>query len=177
MFDPHNSLTFGHDIAALRGYLLFIAERSLGQHSPDVSASDLVQATLLQAHVSGGECRANCPEQLRGWLRAILMNLIRRAARPGQTVPLDVTEVDVPAAFKDNPVELVTREERDRRLAGAVAQLPVDQRQVVQLRFEHQLPFNEIGDRLGKSPDAVRMLFNRALKRLQWLLTNLEVDP
>ena len=48
----------------------------------------------------------------------------------------------------------------------AVAGLPDDRRQVVLLRFVDELSAAEIGEVLGRSPGAVRVLQHRALRDL-----------
>ena len=55
-------------------------------------------------------------------------------------------------------------------LADAVSQLPPDYREVfVQRTLEH-VPFEEVASRMGRSVGAVRMLWARALERLNRLL-------
>lgn len=55
------------------------------------------------------------------------------------------------------------REDLDRALSG----LPDRQRMVVHLRLWDQLTFATIGERLGLSEDAARMLYGRAIARLR----------
>ena len=52
-------------------------------------------------------------------------------------------------------------------LEKAIDRLPDDYRTVMSLRYQDALPFNEIGRRLGRSADAVRMLWARAVDRLK----------
>ena len=55
-------------------------------------------------------------------------------------------------------------------LADAVSQLPPDYREVfVQRTLEH-VPFEQVALRMGRSVGAVRMLWARALERLNRLL-------
>jgi RNA polymerase sigma-70 factor (ECF subfamily) len=54
-------------------------------------------------------------------------------------------------------------------LADALARLPADYREVIILRNLEQLPFEEIGQRLGRSSGAARMLWARALEKLSRL--------
>ncbi len=58
------------------------------------------------------------------------------------------------------------REEADR-VDAALARLPEDHRRVIELRNREGRPFGEIGDILGRSADAARMLWFRAVERLQ----------
>ena len=56
--------------------------------------------------------------------------------------------------------------EREMRLERALESLNPSQREVIILRKYEDLWFQEIGERLGKSPDACRMLFVRAMAAL-----------
>jgi RNA polymerase sigma-70 factor (ECF subfamily) len=66
----------------------------------------------------------------------------------------------------DTPsASVVAREERER-LQAALERLPADQNQVLVLRTWQQLPFEEIGTLMNRSPDAARKLWARAVEGL-----------
>ena len=52
------------------------------------------------------------------------------------------------------------------RLERALAELSEDHREIILLRRYQELGFKDIGERLGKSPDACRMLLARAMTAL-----------
>ena len=56
--------------------------------------------------------------------------------------------------------------EKAAQLERALVGLTEDQREVILLRRFEELSYPEIGRRLGKSPDACRMLFARAMTAL-----------
>ena len=56
-------------------------------------------------------------------------------------------------------------------LRGAVQYLTSEQRQVLSLRFEMNLPSREVAHRLGKNEGAIRALQFRALGRLRKILS------
>ena len=56
------------------------------------------------------------------------------------------------------------------RLADALEKLSADYRTVFVLRNIDHIPFNEIAIRMGRSPGAVRVLWTRAMQRLNELL-------
>jgi RNA polymerase sigma-70 factor (ECF subfamily) len=66
-----------------------------------------------------------------------------------------------------SPSSIVSAEERDRMLWAALGNLSEDYRQVLLLRHQQSCTFEEIGTRLGRSPNAARKLWLRALERLQ----------
>jgi RNA polymerase sigma factor (sigma-70 family) len=63
--------------------------------------------------------------------------------------------------------ELGAAEEARAQVQSAVADLPPDQREVVLLRFVHELSYAEIAERLGVSNVVVRARISRALRRLR----------
>jgi len=97
------------------------------------------------------------------WLYRVAGNLVtRERRRPGWI------ELDPPLrADALDPADVVERLDRDVEVRGAVAELPTDQRQVVLLRFGGELTCREIGDMMGRSEGAVKLLTFRALTALR----------
>ena len=155
-----------------REYLLSVANAEMpGRLAPKAGASDLVQDTLTAALQSRNRFHGRTLADLRAWLRGILANemaMFRRryraacrdAGREVHASPL----VPVAAA---GPVDRLIRAERSRAVAAAMGRLPDDARAVVVLRLELGLGFREIGDRLGRTEEAARKLYTRALDRLR----------
>lgn len=172
---PDYSLN-GEGVVPIRGYLLHIAEQHLGSdlHAKG-GASDLVQTALLAAHRARDQFRGDSPRAYRGWLRRILLNVLAKFRRrwrcrvraAAREVPFGQPHADFSPVHHDTPSQLAHQGEQQEALAAAVAALPDEQRQAIALRIDDGLSFAEIGRRLGKSPDAARMLYNRALERLQ----------
>ena len=73
-------------------------------------------------------------------------------------------------AAADDPARLASLADDARRLRESVASLSEDRRQVVILRFVDGLTAREIGEVLGRSEGAVRVLQHRALRELAVLL-------
>jgi RNA polymerase sigma-70 factor (ECF subfamily) len=70
------------------------------------------------------------------------------------------------AAGTLSPSGQAMENEQDQALQAALGRLPEDYRRVITLRYEEQLPFEEIGRLLERSPDAARKLWARAVERL-----------
>ena len=64
------------------------------------------------------------------------------------------------------PSSDVAMEEELDRLRAALQDLPAEQIKVIQLRNWEQLSFPQIAEQMDRTPDAVRMLWNRAVKKL-----------
>ena len=58
-----------------------------------------------------------------------------------------------------------------------MTQLPDDYQEVIVLRNFQQLPFDEVADRMGRSRPAVQMLWMRAIRKLEEILTAAESAP
>jgi RNA polymerase sigma-70 factor, ECF subfamily len=140
-----------------------------------IESRDVLQATLLKAllHIDGfrGEKR----ESLMAWLARIAQNEIRDAAafhgrdrrRADRTVTLgDSQELDRLAADVRSETSRIARDERSERLFAAVEALSPEHREVILLRQLEELPFAEVAGRMGRSPDACRMLLARAMAAL-----------
>ncbi|MBV9229830.1 MAG: sigma-70 family RNA polymerase sigma factor [Chloroflexi bacterium] len=67
------------------------------------------------------------------------------------------------------PEQIVMRQEERSELLTALSVLPELQREVLHLRFGHELSCGEIAQVISKSEGAVRMLLHRSLKLLRSL--------
>jgi RNA polymerase sigma-70 factor (ECF subfamily) len=140
-----------------------------------IESRDVLQATLLKAllHIDG--FRGARRESLMAWLARIAQNEIRDAAefhgrqrrQLGQTVALGgAQEMDCLAADVRSETSRIALDERSARLLAAVEALAPEYREVILLRQLEELPFADVAARMGRSPDACRMLLARALAAL-----------
>jgi RNA polymerase sigma-70 factor (ECF subfamily) len=60
--------------------------------------------------------------------------------------------------------------ERDAKVRAALETLPEDYRQVINWRYQEELSFADIASRMGRSENAVRKLWFRAIERLETVL-------
>jgi len=140
-----------------------------------VESRDVLQATLLKAllHVEGfrGEKR----ESLMAWLARIAQNEIRDLAafhgqkrrEVGQTLAVGgAQELDGLAANLRSETSRIALDERSARLVEALDALTAEHREVILLRELEELSFAEVALRMGRSPDACRMLLARAMAAL-----------
>jgi RNA polymerase sigma-70 factor (ECF subfamily) len=163
-----------------RGYLLLVANREL---PADVRAkagpSDVVQETLLRAQQGFERFHGRSEEDLRRWLRRILLNHVANVNRdyagtekrqvsrevPLAGAPSEELRRGLVAPTPDPAEEAAVREE-GAGLRRALDRLPEQYRRVIAWRSFDDLSFAEIGRRLGRSPDAARMLWARAVEQL-----------
>ena len=69
----------------------------------------------------------------------------------------------------DSPSASIQRRESAQTLSEMLAELPEDYREVIRLRHQEGLDFAAIGEQMGRSSGAVRMLWLRSIKRLRSL--------
>lgn len=151
-----------------------------------VDPSDVVQQTLLEAHRGFGRFQGTSEAEWMAWLRKILSHnaadfvrfwhgtekrKLRREVRlNGNSDRSSQPGLRDPAGSVETPSKLFVREERERLVADAVAQLPDDYREVILLRNLQRLPFDEVARRMGRSRPAVQMLWTRAIRKLQQMV-------
>jgi RNA polymerase sigma-70 factor, ECF subfamily len=141
------------------GYCFYL----LGDHH---DAEDATERTFLAALSAIGGYRDR-GATFRSWLFRIAHNQLANALRARsrqRSAPLDA--LPEPAAPFGDPAGMAGLAEDARRLRAAVAGLSDDRRQVIVLRFVDGLSAREIGDVLGRSEGAVRVLQHRALREL-----------
>lgn len=171
----------GQALEACRTYLYLIAQREL---DPGLrvkgSASDLVQETFVEAQRDFGQFHGTSDEEWRAWLRRLLLNNIANFTRRyrtekrhlGREVALDPDGSSAErggglATKLPSPSGAALEHEQAECLRQALARLPEDYRQVIVLRYEENLPFEEVARRMGRSAAAARTLWSRAIRRLR----------
>ena len=153
-----------------RPYLLTVARGRLpAAGRAFVEEADLAQDVLLRAARHFGQFYGESEAELLGWLRRILANCLadhvgREPPRTSQA--LTGAEPD----DEETPSGNAVAAEEARALERAVRCLSATQQEVVLLHQRDGLSFVEIGRQQGRSPDAVRMLYGRAVKELARLL-------
>lgn len=144
--------------------------------------SDLVQETLLRAHVHLEQFRGQSEPELVKWLQEILANVLtdevrkaraqKRDVAQEQSLQLAVAESAARldawlAADQSLPSQQAERQELLLRLAAAVEQLPADQREVIIQRDLQGSPVAQIAEQLGRTEKSVAGLLLRARRKLR----------
>ena len=172
----------GRALEDCRRYLLAIAERQL---DPDLrskgGASDLVQETFLEAQRDFARFQGSSPDELRAWLRQVLLHNVgafthrfrgttKRAVGREVALAAGGSSADLGpdlAGSTLTPSGVAIEHEQAVALRRALERLPEEYRRVVVLRFEEGRSFEEIGRLTGRSPDAARKVWSRAMERLR----------
>lgn len=125
-------------------------------------------------------CRQSGPE-LRAWLRCLLRHHVAKYGRRYRqtrkrwvgceqslgTLPDGRETEEALGADAQTPSAVAVADEEVELLHQALERLPPDYRRVVQLRYQEGLSFEEIGPRMGRTANAVRLLWLRAIERMK----------
>ena len=139
--------------------------------NPD-DAQEIAQDTFLRALAALPRYK-EMSATFKTYLSRIALNLItdyyRKRGRTPQVV--DIDEYNVPIIDTGSrPDEAVISTERRLEVAKLLALLPDEQRQVVDLRIIQGVAVADAARIMGKSAAAVKMLQQRALKKLKDML-------
>jgi RNA polymerase sigma-70 factor, ECF subfamily len=153
----------------LLSYIRLKIGRSLREK---LESRDILQATMLKSYQHLGGFRGADGRALMAWLARIAdREIVDRADFHGRQrraaaveTPLD-DQPDVAARVRSALSQVIVNE-RTAQLEAAIASLSDAHRAVILLRKFEDLTFAEIAERLGKSEDACRMLFARAMTAL-----------
>jgi RNA polymerase sigma-70 factor (ECF subfamily) len=153
---------------AHRGHLRAVAYRMLGSLA---EADDAVQEAWVRFSAAG----ADEVENVGGWLTTIVtrvcLNVLRaRAARPEQLAGVHVPDPIVTradAAAPDPEQEALLADSVGLALLVVLDALAPAERVAFVLHDVFDVPFGEIGEMLGRSPEATRQLASRARRRVR----------
>jgi RNA polymerase sigma-70 factor (ECF subfamily) len=170
-------------LESFRGFLGLLARLHLGPELRGLlDPSDVVQQTLLKAHQNCAQFRGRTAPEQSVWLRTILVHSLVDAARKlaprrdggrrEQSLEAALDESSqrlgsLLAADQSSPSAAAAREEQLLLLADALASLPDDQREAIELRHLEGLSMAEIAQRMNRSKAAVGGLLQRGLRGLR----------
>jgi RNA polymerase sigma-70 factor (ECF subfamily) len=166
-----------------REYLHLLARLQVAPRlQAKIDVSGIVQMTLLEAHQALGQLRGQSEPQQAAWLRRILIHNLADELRKLAAGKRDVgRERSLEAALEESssrleaflaadqssPSQQVVREEQLLRMAQALAALPENQRQAVELHHLKGWTLDAIAKELGSTKPAVAGLLHRGLKNLR----------
>lgn len=165
-----------------RGYMVLLARMSAHRTlRAKFDASDVAQDALIRAQQGLPEFRGATEGELLAWLRRILVRTLsntRRAYRAdardvGRERPIeDLVDASsralsrLPAARGTSPSRGAERREAGLLVVDGLARLAEDDREVITLRSLEERAWSDVAARMGRSEEAVRALWGRAVQRL-----------
>jgi RNA polymerase sigma-70 factor, ECF subfamily len=151
-------------------------DKELGQK---FDGSDVIQDVLNAAKANIDELSSKRPSEIRGYFRRVLLTKIEDLRRrflksEKRDIRRELTKQEISsdefreiAGVDGSPLDLMIDQEHLRQVKAAVEALPDEIQNVLTWRFEQGMTFEEIGGRIGRSKDDVRMLIQRCIARLK----------
>ncbi len=136
-------------------------------------AEDLAQECFVRAH--GGLAHYRGEGSFLGWLRRILLHLVRDRIRQQQRRPQRTSLTEI-ASVKESPEQELTSREVGRRVADAIEALPENLRISILLRTQEGWSYDELATATGVTPQTARTRVMKARKELRRSLAYL-LDP
>jgi RNA polymerase sigma-70 factor (ECF subfamily) len=151
-----------------------------------VGASDVVQEAWLAAFVSLGDFKHAGDGSFAAWLRKIVERKVsdevrrhsrakKRGSKREVRFATDAERLE-PDLGQQTPSQAAGEAEESAALRAVVDGLTKDHATVIRLVHEEGLTLVEAGRRMGRTPDATRMLYGRAMQRLALRLA-VDEDP
>jgi RNA polymerase sigma-70 factor (ECF subfamily) len=140
-----------------------------------VSSADILQEVRITAFQRIAGFAAEGEGAFRRWLMRILEHkigdVLRRYRTRKRAVGAEITRGRRPETRnvhgpQGTPSQAAILAESKRLVRASLAQLPSDYRTILRLVFEEQLSLREAAQRIGRSHEAGKKLYSRALARL-----------
>jgi RNA polymerase sigma-70 factor (ECF subfamily) len=161
-----------------RSYLMSIASKELSRGVvAKVAPSDIVQETLMQASRSFGGFQGSSEPELRAWLKKILARKVIDTHRHYQDFAMRDVSREVPffEAAREKDQWLYRKMNRESSgestekvgvLSELLGHLSEEQRTAIQLRTFEKLSFEDVGKRMGRTTEAARKIWSRAIQQM-----------
>jgi RNA polymerase sigma-70 factor (subfamily 1) len=144
-----------------------LIEARLGKRLREsLEADDVLQESMLRAFRSIQDFEWRKEDAFFSWLSGIVEHVLQTAVEEQARRRFVRLESDV-AGSQVPPSRALGREERFDRLEEALKDLSPEHRQVILLARAEGLSIKDIAIRMDRSPDAVKQLLSRALRKLR----------
>ncbi|MCA8969011.1 MAG: sigma-70 family RNA polymerase sigma factor [Planctomycetes bacterium] len=158
-----------------RGRLLRRVQWMLPDVQRVIDADDFFGEMARRVWDHAGDRRWHDEDHFVAYATKIARNLIidqgrRRAMRHFESLTASFSAGRVVHHAGAEPEQHVVRDEEAEALLAAMEQLASDHQRVLELRDWDGLSFREIGEAMGRSPDAAQVLHMRAMTKLGMLL-------
>jgi RNA polymerase sigma-70 factor (ECF subfamily) len=172
---------FDRHAGAMRARVLRLVPRTILRR---VSVADVLQEARIVAYRKREEFQPQGPGSFRGWLLAIVELKTREAVRfhagtakraAGRELSRGLRRsTNRFAAVEPSPSEVAMDAETRDRSRQALKALSGDDRRILRLAFDEQLTLREAAKRMGRSREAAKKLYGRALIRFRHAYEELE---
>jgi RNA polymerase sigma-70 factor (ECF subfamily) len=157
-----------------------VRRRLSGKVRRRVAESDVIQDAYLAALNCIDEFEDRGEGSLRAWLIGIADHRLHDAVRrhtgtAKRSTQREVTRAGRPetaylVAVQRTPSKVAATDEQVARIRSAMVELSADHRRVLQLALEEGLSLREVAVHMGRSREAAKKLYGRAVCRLRSLV-------
>jgi RNA polymerase sigma factor (sigma-70 family) len=146
-------------------------ERPLVRYALEITgdleqARDVVQETFLRLVREEG--RRAVPAHLAAWLYKVCRNrALDVRKKENRMKSLGEERMRILPSSEAPQASVAERRDASAEIAGLLAALPENQKEVLRLRFEHELSYREISDVTGLTVTNVGYLLHTAIKTLR----------
>jgi RNA polymerase sigma-70 factor (ECF subfamily) len=161
----------------LRVLTRFAERRLPGRMRRRVSVADVLQEAQLVAYERIADFESRGDASFRNWLMRIVEHKVMAAVRNHAQAARRAQGREVPRGGRTatghlpgrgpTPSQVAIGRESAELARRALESLPAPYREVLSLARGERLTLREVGARMGRSPEAVRKLLDRALFRLE----------
>lgn len=146
---------------------------ALALSNDKTSAEDVVHDVFVSFALLGG--KLSLKGSLKSYLSASVANRVRNLKRAKAHRPLQLEETQIADSDSNLPERAAISAEQTRRISCAIAQLSAEQREVIILRFQAGMKFEQIAKSQETSVNTVQSRCRYGLNKLQAIL-NSEVE-
>jgi RNA polymerase sigma factor (sigma-70 family) len=136
------------------------------------AAHDLTAETFAQAWLSRARFRDEAGGSAAPWLFGIARHVLSASVRRGRLEREACGRLGIFERLDREPASLQPDDSWLEGLDEALAALPETQRAALELRFQDDLPYDDVAVALATTPQAARVRVHRGLASLRTLLTS-----
>lgn len=163
-----------------RPFLREIAEDLLDKRlKGKIDASDLVQETLNNISIGFSTVHAKTRQQWKGYLyrvmarrvadarKLFLTNRKREIGREIDGSQIDLGKEEIIDENAEKPIDTIINREFAKEVLVVVGRLPKEIQQILRWRYRKSMTYEQIGARVNRSKDDVRMLIRRCIDTIR----------
>jgi len=132
------------------------------------AAEDVLHDVFVSFAGTAGQLQLR--SSLHGYLATSIVNRVRDKFRRSKSQVLELSQVNPSNSNSVDPERLAILSEESQLLAAALAEVPLEQREVIILRLKGGMKFKEIADLQGVSLGTVQGRYRYGLDKLRMVL-------
>jgi RNA polymerase sigma-70 factor (ECF subfamily) len=140
----------------------------------DEFAEDIAADVFVKLYENFEKVADRGENGVQAWLYAVARNTMidefRRKSNNSEKAGFDPELFEILCVHEDETLTKMIAEERVEKIAEALKYLSDEDQEVISMRMQEDLQFNEIAGVLGKTEGAVKMQFYRAIDKIKEII-------